>query len=556
MKTIASTVICRTLCGSSQHGLSGSSTRWLMSGLLLAIAVGVGPAGRVQAQTSAQKPVITKGTVSTASTMPAATVTTDFATVGPALELVIGKSTLMRLPSSIQRISVGNPNIADVSLISPHELYLLGKSYGSTNLVIWRKDGATTAIDVNVSIDADRMEKKLRELLPDEKGIRVRPAADSVILTGVVSSAVKAKHAEDIANAFVRDINKNLVLPVTAGDTKVPAGTTLSLGAAAGVAAGTTGAKVVNLLQVAQGQQVMLEVKVAEVSKELLEKLGVNFSMSATTEGITYNLLSNLFSTTAGAQGVFNINAGNGNYLRIDANKGDTLFKVLAEPNIVAISGQEASFLAGGKVFIPVASGSTIGGSVVTLQEREFGVGVKFTPTVLEGARINLKVAPEVSDIGTGTIFKIGTAETILPTFTTNRVQTTVQLMDGQTLAVAGLIKNNIKEAINRVPGLGDIPILGALFRSSEFKNNRTELVFLITPRLVKPLAGTPALPTDSFTPPSASEFFLGGKLEGSGNKEVPADKRSNQDTQPPAPQSPESQSPAPQPQSGGFELK
>lgn len=556
MKTIASTVICRTLCGSSQHGLSGSSTRWLMSSLLLAIAAGVGPAGRVQAQTPAQKPVITKGTVSTASTMPAATVTTDFATVGPALELVIGKSTLMRLPSSIQRISVGNPSIADVSLISPLELYLLGKSYGSTNLVIWRKDGATTAIDVNVSIDADRMEKKLRELLPDEKGIRVRPAADSVILTGVVSSAVKAKHAEDIANAFVRDINKSLVLPVTAGDTKVQAGTTISIGAAAGVAAGTTGAKVVNLLQVAQGQQVMLEVKVAEVSKVLLEKLGVNFNVKAGNGGLTYSILSNLL-TGGATSGVFNIVADNGNKLNVEASKSDTLVKVLAEPNIIAISGQEASFLAGGKIFIPVVSGSTVGGgSAVTLQEREFGVGVKFTPTVLEGGRIHLKVAPEVSDLGTGTTFKVNSVETILPTFTTNRVQTSVQLMDGQSLAIAGLIKNNVNEVIARVPLLGEIPILGALFRSSEFKNNRTELVFLITPRLVKPLAGTPALPTDSFTPPSSNEFFLGGKLEGSGNNQVPADKRSNQDTPSPAPQSPESQSPAPQPQSGGFELK
>jgi pilus assembly protein CpaC len=521
-----------------------------MSGLLLAVAAGVGPAGRVQAQTPAQKAVVTKGITSTATTVAAVTTNTDFATVGPALELVIGKSTLMRLPSPIQRISVGNPNIADVSLISPLELYLLGKSYGSTNLVIWRKDGATTAIDVNVSIDADRMEKKLRELLPDEKGIRVRPAADSVILTGVVSSAVKAKYAEDIANAFVRDINKNLVLPVTAGDTKVQAGTTLSIGAA-GVAAGTTGAKVVNLLQVAQGQQVMLEVKVAEVSKVLLEKLGVNFNVSAGNGGLNYSILSNLL-TGGATSGLFNIVADNGNKLNVDANKSDTLVKVLAEPNIIAISGQEASFLAGGKVFIPVVSGSTVGGgSAITLQEREFGVGVKFTPTVLDGGRIHLKVAPEVSDLGKGTSFKVNNVETILPTFTTNRVQTSVQLMDGQSLAIAGLIKNNLNEVISRVPLLGEIPILGALFRSSEFQNNRSELVFLITPRLVKPLAGTPALPTDSFTPPSSSEFFLGGKLEGSGNSQVPADKRSNQDTQPPVPQSP-----APQPQSGGFELK
>jgi pilus assembly protein CpaC len=541
MKNIASKVSCGTVIGSSQRGLSGLNTPLLVSSLLLAVA-----AGSVQAQTPPQKAVITKGITSTGTTA-AVTTSTDFATVGPALELVIGKSTLMRLPSPIQRISVGNPSIADVSLISPLELYLLGKSYGSTNLVIWRKDGATTAIDVNVSIDAERMGKKLRELLPGEKNIQVHSAADSVILKGVVSSAVKAKQAEDIANAFVRDINRNLVLPVTAGDTKVPAGTTISVGGGAGgaISAGVSvaGAKVVNLLQVTDGQQVMLEVKVAEVSKTLTDKLGVNFNFSTGNGGLNYSILSNLFT----GAGVFSVRADNGNLVTLDASKKDGLFKVLAEPNIISISGQEASFLAGGKIFIPVASGTTAGGSVFTLQEKEFGVGVKFTPTVLDGGRINLKVAPEVSELGKESItFGTGASSAILPSITTRRVQTTVQLMDGQTLAVAGLIKNNVSESMSRLPFLGEIPILGALFRSSEFINDRSELVFLITPRLVKPMAGAPTLPTDSFTPPSRSEFLLGGQLEGSGRAGVVADKPSNAAPQPATTQ----------PQPGGFELK
>lgn len=484
---------------------------------------------------------VTKGNVAATATVAAAK-SSELTVVGPALELSIGKSSLMRIPSPIERISVGNPNIADISLINPMQLYLIGKNYGSTNLLIWRRDGVTMAVDVNVNIDADRMEKKLRELMPDEPGIRVRPAADAVILTGTVSSAAKAKYAEDIANAFVRDINRNLVLPVMAGDTRVASGSALSTSsqnlAGAGPAAG---AKVVNLLQVMQNQQVMLEVKVAEVSKVLLERLGVNFNASTTTPyNVTYGILSNLFT----GNGVFNITAENGNKLSIDANKSDTLVKVLAEPNIIAISGQEASFLAGGRVFIPVSSSSGLG-TTVTLQEREYGVGVKFTPTVLDGTRINLKVAPEVSDIGQGTSFKVNAAETVLPTFTTNRVQTTVQLNDGQTLAIAGLIKNNINEVISRVPFLGELPILGALFRSSSFQNNRTELVFLITPRLVKPLDSKPALPTDGFIPPTSSEFFLGGKQEG--NQEG---KDGNQD----AAQNPPSET-SKQPASSGFQL-
>jgi pilus assembly protein CpaC len=432
--------------------------------------------------------------------------------VGPALELIIGKSKLLHISSAIERISVGNPTIADVTLISPSELYLLGKSYGSTNVVIWKKGGATTAIDVNVSIDADRMEKKLLELLPDEKNIRVRPAADSVILTGAVTSAIKAKYAEDIANAFVRDINKSLTLPILAGDSKTPAGASMAALSTSGGGGGS--AKVVNLLQVSESQQVMLEVIVAEVSKTLLDKLGSSLNI-ASGSGLRYSIISNLLSNGAGA---ISLSADNGNTLTLDAKREDGLIKVLAEPNIVAISGQEASFLAGGKIFIPVARTNTAtGGSTITLEEKEFGVGLKFTPTVLEGGRIHLKVAPEVSELSqTGSPFtSVDGTTSILPSVTTRRVQTTVQLMDGQSLAIAGLIKNNVTQTSRRSP-LGDVPLLGALFRSSEFQNDRTELMFLITPRLVKPLNTRYSLPTENWTPPTRREFLLGGKQEGS----------------------------------------
>ena len=508
---------------------------------MLAATTGIGLAAGAQAQTA----VINKGTVSATSKPSAAVSSTDFATVGPAMELVIGKSTLMRIPSPIERISVGNPNIADVSLISPTELYLLGKNYGSTNMVIWRKGGATTAIDVNVSIDIARMEQKLRELLPNEKSIKVHAAADSVILTGSVASAVKAKYAEDIANAFVRDINRALVLPITAGDTKVQAGTVLA--GSAGVAA-VSSAKVVNQLVVESGQQVMLEVKVAEVSKTLLDKLGASLGVSNGNGGLSYGIFSSFLSL---GNGFFSIRADNGNVLNVDAQKQDGLIKILAEPNIISISGQEASFLAGGKIFIPTASNFTGGFPIITLTEKEFGVGLKFTPTVMEGGRIHLKVAPEVSELSqTGSAFTtIGGVTSVMPSFTTRRVQTTVQLMDGQSLAIAGLIKNNVTETIKRFPMLGDIPILGALFRSSEFQTERTELMFVITPRLVKPLDVAQALPTDNFIPPSRSEFFLGGKLEGSGHADVPSDKPSNPASQPPVAQ-PQAGS------SGGFELK
>ena len=323
----------------------------LSAALCVALAATLG-AATVHAQAPAVMKGVTMGATTKAVAPAAADASTELTSVGPAIDLTIGKSTLMRLPSPVTRLSLGNPNVADVTIISPTELYLLGKTYGSTNLIVWRKGAGPTAIDVNVNIDHARMEAKILELLPAEKGIKVRPAADSVILTGVVSSAVKAKAAEDIANAFVRDVNKSLVLPITAGDAKVAAGTTLSVSSTGGAAAANVaGAKVVNLLQIAEAQQVMLEVTVAEVSKTLIDKLGANFLTTRRNGNWLFGIGSNLLT---GGAGLLSALKNNGNGLSIDAQKDAGLIKILAEPNLVAISGQEASFLAGGKVFIPV----------------------------------------------------------------------------------------------------------------------------------------------------------------------------------------------------------
>jgi pilus assembly protein CpaC len=203
--------------------------------------------------------------------------------------------------------------------------------------------------------------------------------------------------------------------------------------------------------------------------------------------------------------------------LGIDAEKQDGLIKILAEPTIVAISGQEGSFLAGGKIFIPTASSATGAFPVITLTEKEFGVGLKFTPTVLGGGLINLRVAPEVSELSqTGSPFTtINGVTSVIPSFTMRRSETTVQLNDGQSLAISGLIKNNVTETVKRFPILGEVPVLGALFRSSEFQTDKSELMFLVTARLVKPVSQEVVLPTDSFTPPTRGEFFLEGKMEG-----------------------------------------
>lgn len=500
--------------------------------LLRVLSIALATAGLLAPGLTQSQTAVTRGV--TTSRVPApppasANISTDLATVGPSMDLTVGKSTLLRMPTEVTRISLGNPTVADVTLISPTELYLLGKAYGSTNLIVWRKGAGATAIDVNINSDLRPIEAKFRELLPNEKNIQIRQAADSVILSGTVSSAVKLMAAEEIANAYVRFINKDLVAP-PANDSRPASGASVSVsGSGRGVTTekvDVAGAKVVNLLGVAEAQQVMLEVTVAEVSKKLLDKMGVNLLSSRTNNNWTYSLGGVFGGDGRGLLGA--IKDMGHTTINIDAEKSDGLVKILAEPNLVAISGQEASFLAGGKIFIPVArENSGTGGTTITLEEKEYGVGVKFTPTVLEGGRIHLKVAPEVSELSqTGTPFTtVAGVTSILPSFTTRRASTTVQLMDGQSLAIAGLIKNNARQALDAVPGLGEVPVLGALFRSNEFQGDRSELMFVITPRLVKQLDPGYALPTDGYKPPNRGEFFFGNQMEGSGRADMPPDR-------------------------------
>lgn len=478
--------------------------------------------GAAFAQTPAPNPpAVIRGNSAVRVATPVEAGAGEAAEIGPAIDLIVGKSRLLRLPGPLDRLSVGNPAVADVTLIGPAELYLLGKTFGSTNLILWRRGAPTTIIDLSVSADASALEQRLRTLLPGENGIRVSAAADSLVLSGVVSSATRASQAVQLAESFLRAYGRGLTLAVTAGNQAAAQGETIAVGqsalsGASGASGGQSqGPRVVNLMSITEPQQVMLEVTVAEISKTLLDKLGVGIDSARVRGNWRYSILSNLLSDSAGLLGAA---SRSGNSISVDAERRDGLIKVLAEPNIVAISGQEASFLAGGKIFIPVARTSAATGfATITLEEKEFGVGLKFTPIVLEGGRIHLKVAPEVSELSqTGSPFTtVNGATAVLPSFTTRRAQTTVQLMDGQSLAIAGLIKNNLNESIRKIPLLGDLPVLGALFRSSEFQTDRSELMFLITPRLVAPLVSAPALPTDSFVPPTRGEFFLEGRLEG-----------------------------------------
>ena len=472
------------------------------------------PAAWVTAQASSVPPAAPAPQPSPA----AATVTASTGSeVAAPLALTVGKSVVVPLPGPIDRISIGNPAVLDVTMTGARELYLLGKAFGSSNVMLWRKGGGMTVMDVSVAVDTETLQQQLGAVLPGEPGIRVRAAADSIVLTGSVSSALKADHAVALAEGYARAYAR----PVAAAAAGLGMGGrpegAVSAGAAGPGWQTATSPRVINLLSVLQPQQVMLEVKVAEVSRSLLDQFGISLNLSKVAGGVTYGLISarlqEVFGTLTATR------RGNGSRATVDGSFDDGLVKILAEPSIVAVSGQEGSFLAGGKVFIPVARSNDSGGTTVTLEEKEYGVGLKFTPVVLDGDLIHLRVAPEVSELTrTGSPFvSTGGSTTVLPSFTTRRAQTSVQLRDGQSLAIAGLIKNNVANNVSRFPFLGEIPVLGALFRSSEFQTDRSELLFVITPRLVRTLPESVPLPTDAYTPPSRQELLLNGQLEGRG---------------------------------------
>jgi pilus assembly protein CpaC len=297
----------------------------------------------------------------------------------------------------------------------------------------------------------------------------------------------------ELAQAYVRRPLQPLSNKEGEPAARVPANQAGTLTGAANSAAGA--ARLVNLLAVSAPQQVMLEVKVAEVSKTLLERLEAGLNLTHVGGSWTATLLSNFLSGTA--RGMLDFSKTNGSRLTLDAEKQDGQVRILAEPTLLAISGQEGTFLAGGKILVPVAQEN----NRVTLEEKEFGVGLRFTPTVLAGGRINLRVAPEVSELsrdGVGISSGGFGGRAVLPLITSRRASTTVQLQDGQSFAIGGLIRNNQVANIKGLPLLADIPILGALFRSTDFQSDRSELLFVITAHLVKPLTQPVALPTDA----------------------------------------------------------
>lgn len=402
------------------------------------------------------------------------------------LNVPMNRAVVVESDVSFAELSIANPGIADISTLSDKSIYVLGKTPGRTTLTLLGPDGKLISnVDVHVTPDIAEFKERLQQILPGEN-IEVRTANDGIVLSGTVSSTAKLDRALDLAERYAPE-------------------------------------RVSNLMSVGGTQQVMLKVRFAEmqrsVSKNLSSSLAVsggsNFGVSGET-GTWLNDGNSIASNNvnvrdnANAGFAFGFSAGSLEFaVLLEALESKGVVRTLAEPNLTALSGQEAKFLAGGEYPIPVSSKDGI-----SVEYKPFGVELNFTPTVVDGDLINLQINAAVSSIDTTT--SVTTSGFSVNAFKRRETSTTVEMRDGESFAIAGLLQDDFRDLNGQVPWLGDIPIIGALFRSAEYQRAQSELVIIVTPHLVTPTRGEAlALPTDRVKIPSEKDLFLFGDVGG-----------------------------------------
>ncbi|GAA0702149.1 type II and III secretion system protein family protein [Marinobacterium maritimum] len=424
------------------------------------------------------------------------------------LTVPLYKSKVVQLNGPVHKVSIGNEEIADILVMRSQQIYVLGKGIGTTNVLLWDKSNRLTAsIDVEVTPDVNSLKAKLYEMAPSES-IRVNSSQGSILLSGEVSNVGTMDMAVRLADSFLQK----------------PSGE-----------GATQQGEVVNLLKVGGSQQVMLKVTVAEMSRSVMKRMGVKFHAldghddhwtiggSSQPGALSYSIDDNSLITeitnsplSFASKGIFAqyLDSNLLFQLAFDAAKENGSAKVLAEPTLTTLTGQEAEFLSGGEFPIPVPNDDGI-----TIEFKEFGVGLKFLPVVLDSGTINLSLNVSVTDFApAGTIqTSVDNSGTyIIPSLTKRSARATVELGDGQTIGIAGLINESTREAVDKFPGLGDVPVLGHLFRSSSFEKGESELVILVTPTLAQPFKNEGIrLPGDGFVEPTDAEFYLLGRTRG-----------------------------------------
>ena len=452
------------------------------------------------------------------------------------LPVAVHQSQVLKVDHPYAQALIGDDKIADVLPLTNQSLYVLGKRNGTTSLTIYdRARNLLAVMDVVVGPDVAALRRQLSELLPGET-INVRLSNDTIVLTGVVSNAVAAQRAGQIAETFVTggDDGDKAAIPLPNASN-----ISLMIGGAQGAAGAPPPSKVINLLSVGSSQQVMLEVRFSEMRRGAARQLGFNHAflsdsgnfqggIGETAPGTavltnkngvpTINLpgILNSFGVVAAGFHIGSVNL----FSALDTLERNGIVTTLAEPTLIALSGETASFLAGGEFPIPVLQTGTIGGTNtnnatgITIEYKPFGVSLAFTPTVLADGVISLVVAPEVSSIDPAASITLNGLT--IPGLQVRRARTTIELHDGQSFAMAGLLRRDFNSTVRRFPVLGSLPVVGALFRSTGFQNDDTELVIIVTPRLVRPVAPERLrLPTDRVQPPSETDLFLLGRTDG-----------------------------------------
>ncbi|MCH7540678.1 MAG: type II and III secretion system protein family protein, partial [Proteobacteria bacterium] len=408
-------------------------------------------------------------------------------TVPYVITLPVGKTRLINLPVDARDIMVANPEIVDVVVKTARKVFLVAQSVGDTNVFFLDSEGRVALrLEVRVEVDMTALRKALAEILPNET-IEVTAVNTDIVLTGTVRSAKASEDARRIARRFVAE-DEN----------------------------------VVNMLSVLGGQQVFLQVRVAEVRRDIIKQLGFDLTLGLTrTENIGFDLTTSVptgvtgltvASVNAFATGTFVFDSGPRSLTTIiKALESEGLVKNLAEPSLTAVSGETAKLVAGGEFPVPLPTEEP---GVFTVEFKQFGIGLAFTPVVLESGRISLKVSTEVSKLATAASGALTFQGITVPALTLRRAETTVELPSGGSLVIAGLLQDDITNVVTGIPGLMDIPILGALFRSQEFQRSETELIIIVTVYLVEPVAERAlALPTDGFAPASDVDMYLFGRL-------------------------------------------
>jgi len=433
-----------------------------------------------------------------------------------------GEARVYQFDNAIERVAIGNPDVADYIILNPSELYLLGKKTGETNLIIWDKEGEITSAPLQVIHNSDAIKSMLKSVLPHENDIRVYSWGPAMVLAGSVADALAEETAYRLVSAYlggsVPRFNPEYTLIANSevssgggsGITGIPnsAASTVQPASIPGMGTNTSSSGsvkgIVNLLTIRDPMQVRLEVRIAEVSRSCMQALGLSWTQGL---GNIQGSLMTGFVSDASINALFN----GANQLQLNNQCKKSLVKILAEPTIVAMSGKEGYFLVGGKVYTPSVSSN----GAIDYVERTYGVGLRFTPTVLDAGRLSLKVAPEVSE-PLQVAVTAGTSSS-LPSFKLSYASTTVQMNEGENLVIGGLLRDNVQETIRTIPLLSDIPILGSLFRHTEKNTETTELMVIVRPTRVEASASVPELPTDRLVPPTHEELFFEGKLEGAG---------------------------------------